>query len=63
MSYAEEVIKQSIQDVKLNKSIARRKSVEKLLNYYTGTDTSKYIAGNESNYLTLNLLMKFLLME
>mgnify|MGYP003133542295 CR=1 FL=1 len=50
MSYAEEVIKQSIQDVKLNKSIARRKSVEKLLNYYTGTDTSKYIAGNESNY-------------
>ena len=50
MSYAEDIIKQSIQDVKLHKSRARRKHVEKLLNYYTGTDTFKYIAGNERNY-------------
>ena len=50
MSYAEDIIKKSIQDLKLDKSRARRKHVEKLLNYYTGTDTWKYIAGNEGNY-------------
>ena len=50
MSYAEDMIKQSIQDLKLNKSRHRRKSIEKLLNYYTGTDTYKYIAGNKGNY-------------
>tara|TARA_Y100000310_G_scaffold123381_1_gene122157 strand:+ start:927 stop:2252 length:1326 start_codon:yes stop_codon:yes gene_type:complete len=50
MSYAEDIIKQSIRDQKLDKSRARRKSVEKMLNYYTGTDTWKYIAGKEGNY-------------
>ena len=50
MSYAEEIIKQSIKDAKLHKSQERRKHIEKLLNYYTGTDTWKYIAGNHSNY-------------
>ena len=50
MSYAEDIIKQSIKDQKLDKSRARRKHVEKLLNYYTGTDMWKYIAGNEGNY-------------
>ena len=50
MSYAEDIIKQSIKDQKLQKSRARRRHVEKLLNYYTGTDTWKYIAGNEGNY-------------
>ena len=50
MSYAEEIIRQSIQDHKLDKSRQRRKYIEKLLNYYTGTDTDKYIAGSESNY-------------
>ena len=50
MSYAEDVIKQSISDMKLNKSRSRRKSIEKLINYYTGTDTWQYIAGNSGNY-------------
>ena len=50
MSYAEDIIKKSISDLKLNKSRGRRKHIEKLLNYYTGTDTWKYIAGNEGNY-------------
>ena len=50
MIYAEDIIKQSIKDQKLQKSRARRRHVEKLLNYYTGTDTWKYIAGNEGNY-------------
>ena len=50
MSYAEDIIKKSIKDLKLDKSRARRKHIEKLLNYYTGTDTYKYIAGNEGNY-------------
>ena len=50
MSYAEDIIKKSITDLKLDKSRARRKNVEKLLNYYTGTDTWKYIAGSEGNY-------------
>ena len=50
MSYAEEIIKQSIQDQKLDRSRARRKYVEKLLNYYTGTNTEEYIAGKYGNY-------------
>ena len=50
MSYAEDIIKKSIQDLKLDNSRRRRKHVEKLLNYYTGTDTFKYIAGREGNY-------------
>tara|TARA_R100001594_G_scaffold135274_1_gene176905 strand:- start:5209 stop:6528 length:1320 start_codon:yes stop_codon:yes gene_type:complete len=50
MSYAEDIIKNSIQDLKLDRSRARRKHIEKLLNYYTGTNTWKYIAGNEGNY-------------
>ena len=50
MSYAEEIIRQSIKDAKLHKSQERRKHIEKLLNYYTGTDTWKYIAGPEGNY-------------
>ena len=33
MSYAEDIIKQSIKDNKLDKSRARRRYVEKLLNY------------------------------
>ena len=50
MSYAEDIIKQSIKDNKLFKSRKRRKHIEKLLNYYTGTDMWKYIAGSEGNY-------------
>ena len=50
MSYAENVIIQSIEDIKLRKSLFRRQHVEKLINYYTGTDTQKYIAGSEGNY-------------
>ena len=50
MSYAKEIIQQSIKDIKLQKSRARRRQIEKLLNYYTGTDTWKYISGKEGNY-------------
>ena len=50
MSYAEDIIKQSIENAKLQRSRERRKHIEKLLNYYTGTDTWKYIAGREGNY-------------
>ena len=71
MSYAEEIIKQSIKDSKLNNSRGRRKHVEKLLNYYTGTNTEEYIAGKESNYFdsqsfnevppySMNLTKKFI---
>ena len=71
MSYAEDIIKQSIRDMKLAKSKERRKYVEKLLNYYTGTDTNEYIAGKYSNYFdaasfseipaySMNLTKKFI---
>jgi len=71
MSYAEEIIKQSIQDQKLDRSRARRKYVEKLLNYYTGTNTEEYIAGKYGNYFdsasfsevpaySMNLAKKFI---
>jgi len=43
MTHAEKVIKKSIKDFKLEQSRARRKKVEEHLNYYTGTDTDKYI--------------------
>ena len=50
MSFAEDIIKQSIKDIKANKSRERRREIEKLLNYYTGTDTNEYIAGKYDNY-------------
>jgi len=42
MSYIEDIIRESIQEHKLQKSRERRRGVEKLLNYYTGTNTEKY---------------------
>ena len=50
MSYAEDIIKQSIEDSKLQKSRERRKHIEKLLDYYTGANTWNYIAGSKGNY-------------
>tara|TARA_R100000655_G_scaffold2697_1_gene10485 strand:+ start:1676 stop:2950 length:1275 start_codon:yes stop_codon:yes gene_type:complete len=44
MTLVEEIIKESIQNEKLNQSRHRRMEVEKLLNYYTGTNTEGYIA-------------------
>ena len=50
MMYAEDIIKQSIEEAKLQKSIERRKHIEKLLDYYTGSGTWDYIAGSRGNY-------------
>ena len=41
----ESAIRESIQKAKLYKSQERRKEVEQLLNFYTGTNTEKYIEG------------------
>ena len=41
----ESAIRESIQKAKLYKSQQRRKEVEQLLNFYTGTNTEKYIEG------------------
>lgn len=43
MSFAEDIIRESIKLEKLNKARGRRKEVSKLLNYYTGTNTNQYI--------------------
>lgn len=42
MSYIEDIIRESIKDFKAQKSRSRRNEVERLLNYYTGTDTEFY---------------------
>lgn len=43
MTFAEEIIRESIKNEKLSKARGRRREVEKLLNYYTGTNTERYI--------------------
>ena len=43
MSLATEIIKESIADYKLAQAKARRDEIRKLLDYYTGTETEKYI--------------------
>lgn len=67
MSYALDIIKQSIQDIRLNHSKKRRRYVEKLLNYYTGTDTDQYIhkyfdakSYQEVPLYTINFTKKFI---
>ena len=42
--YAEEIIAKSIQDLKWSNAQAREREIEKLINYYTGTNTENYIA-------------------
>ena len=45
MNYiADKLIKESIQDFKASESRARRKHIEKMVNYYMGQNTDKYIA-------------------
>ena len=43
MNLAAEIIKESIKDYKLAQAKARRDEIRKLLDYYTGTETEKYI--------------------
>ena len=43
MNLAAEIIKESIEDYKLAQAKARRDEIRKLLDYYTGTETEKYI--------------------
>ena len=40
---ASQLIKESIQDLKLNNHMARRKLTGKMLDYYEGENTAKYI--------------------
>ena len=42
--YAEEIIAESVKDLKWSNAKAREKEIEKLINYYTGTNTEHYIS-------------------
>ena len=44
----EQIIQESIKDAKVSREKARRMEIRKLLDYYTGTETDKYI----SNYFS-----------
>ena len=43
MSLPEQIIQESVADYKLAQAKARRNEIRKLLDYYTGTETEKYI--------------------
>ena len=43
MSLPEQIIQESVADYKLAQAKARREEIRKLLDYYTGTETEKYI--------------------
>ena len=45
MTTVEEIIAESIREIKLNHTQARRKEIYKLIDYYSGTETQKYIEG------------------
>ena len=47
--YAEDIIAESIKDLKWSNSTAREREIEKLINYYTGTNTEGYISGYFDN--------------
>ena len=67
MNYAKDIIQQSIKDLRLDQSRARRRYIEKLINYYTGTDTDMYISTyfdaksyQEVPIYTMNITKKFI---
>ncbi len=67
MSYAIDIIKQSIKELRLDQSRKRRRYIEKLINYYTGTDTDRYISRyfdaksyQEVPLYTINITKKFI---
>ena len=43
MTTVEEIIAESIKEYKLGQSKARRREIYKLIDYYSGTETQKYI--------------------
>ena len=45
MTTVEQIITESIKDLKLANAQARRKEIYKLIDYYSGTETQKYIQG------------------
>ena len=45
MTTVEEIIAESIKDLKLEHAQARRREIYKLIDYYAGTETQKYIQG------------------
>ena len=44
MTTVEQIIQESIKDLKLSHAQARRKEIYKLIDYYSGTETQKYIS-------------------
>ena len=65
--YAEDIIAESIKDLKWSNSTAREREIEKLINYYTGTNTEGYISGYFDNEIfqevplyKINLTKKFI---
>ena len=44
MTTVEQIIQESIKDLKLSNAQARRKEIYKLIDYYSGTETQKYIS-------------------
>ena len=51
----EQIIQESVKDAKLEIEKARRMEIRRLLDYYTGTETDKYI----DEYFSAMLLEKF----
>ena len=47
-----DIIQESVKDFKLHIAKERRKEIRKLLDYYTGTETEKYI----DNYFSASML-------
>ena len=45
MTTVEQIIAESIKDLKLHQAQSRRKEIYKLIDYYAGTETQKYIQG------------------
>ena len=43
MTTVEQIIAESIKDLKLHQAQSRRKEIYKLIDYYAGTETQKYI--------------------
>ena len=67
MAYPDDIIRQSIEEFKLEKAMYRRRKIEKLLNYYTNTSTWQYIEDyfdsksfQEVPIYNINLTRKFI---
>ena len=66
----EQIIQDSIKEAKLQKEKSRRMEVRKLLDYYTGTETDKYISitlpmtdPTNADYQEIHYRIAFLILE